>query len=593
MIKFKTLTIRNFLSYGNNITVINLERPGATLIQGEDLDNTTHGKSANGVGKSTILRAIEYACFNKTLGKFTVDELINDVNKKEMEVTVEFEDDEHVQYRICRYRKMKHGSGVKFWKKLPNETEFTDKTRVGKEMQQEIEDALGMDFDVFVRVVVFTASLQPFFSLPTTSTTAISQSSILEELFGLTELSTKADLLKARIKDVESTLKLKSATVSQAQAEIDRHATQLERAKARIEEWYDNTEAQIATLAQRLKKAKSIDFASQQALLDEIAELGKQAAPLLRMDNALQTILRDAKKIIADKTAEHKHLDDSICPYCKQDYAGSAKKKVEVDRELQEATTKYNEAAADLAEVQKEANAIETKQKELMSQLAVKTSAELARLEADSQNLMARIEELSKEENPHEAVLIELQKLEIPPVDYEEVNQLEKQLTHQKFLLKLLTRPDSFVRKSLLAGNLSYLNKQLRAALVDIGLPHTVEFQSDMTAKISRFGRELSFHQLSTGQAARVNFALALAFADVRARRHGKVNICLFDEVLDTGLDPVGVQLAAKLIKRRAHANDVSTFVISHREEAVNMFDSKLTVQLSQGFSTVIDQGAT
>lgn len=586
MIRFKSVTLRNFLSYGNNTTIVNLERPGTTLIQGEDLDNTTHGKSANGVGKTTIINAICFAGYNKTISKFSVDELINDVNKKEMEVTIEWVAADGTEYRVHRFRKMKAplGNGVKFY------INGEDKTRVGPEMQKDIEDAIGMPFDIFVRMVIFSARHQPFLELPSSSTTAVNQRDILEELFCLTELTAKAETVKVRIKQTETDLKMKAATAQQAQNEVDRHATQLKSAAKRVDDWYDSTEAQIAALAVRLKKAKAIDFKAQQALLDEITELSKQTAPLDRMDNALQQIMRDAKKVMTAKAAEHKHLDDSTCPYCKQDFKGSAEKKIEVDQELQEATTKYNEAAFDLAEVKKEVRAIEAQQTALMAKLAVNTSAELARLEADSQNLMARIEELSVEENPHESALAELQKLEIEEVDYAEINRLEKVLEHQKFLLKLLTKSDSFVRKTLLNTNLPYLNKKLRESLSELGLPHTVEFQPDMSAKILRRGVEIGFHQLSAGQAARINFALALAFTDVRQRLHGKVNICLFDEVLDSGLDTVGVQLAAKLIKHRAREQNTSTFVISHREEASNMFDSKLTVQMSQGFSTIKDE---
>jgi DNA repair exonuclease SbcCD ATPase subunit len=38
MIKFEKLTLRNFLSFGNNLTEIDLQNSGTTLIVGENMD---------------------------------------------------------------------------------------------------------------------------------------------------------------------------------------------------------------------------------------------------------------------------------------------------------------------------------------------------------------------------------------------------------------------------------------------------------------------------------------------------------------------------------------------------------------------------
>ena len=59
----------------------------------------------------------------------------------------------------------------------------------------------------------------------------------------------------------------------------------------------------------------------------------------------------------------------------------------------------------------------------------------------------------------------------------------------------------------------------------------------------------------------------------------------MFDEVLDVGLDTVGVQLAAKLLKRKARDEKLSLFIVSHRDEINSTFERKMTVQFSKGFS--------
>ena len=111
MITFKSLSVRNFLSYGNNTTVFQLNNPGTMLIVGEDLDNTTEGQGSNGVGKTSMLQALIYALYDRIIDPdVTKDDLVNNINKKEMEVTLEFTAENGQDYKIIRQRKMKAGA---------------------------------------------------------------------------------------------------------------------------------------------------------------------------------------------------------------------------------------------------------------------------------------------------------------------------------------------------------------------------------------------------------------------------------------------------------------------------------------------------
>ena len=90
-ITFHRITFRNFMSYGNNITAVNFNDGGVTtIITGEDLDNTENGTVVNGIGKSTIINALVYALYDKVISKLTVNDLINNINNREMYVTLEY-----------------------------------------------------------------------------------------------------------------------------------------------------------------------------------------------------------------------------------------------------------------------------------------------------------------------------------------------------------------------------------------------------------------------------------------------------------------------------------------------------------------------
>ena len=120
-------------------------------------------------------------------------------------------------------------------------------------------------------------------------------------------------------------------------------------------------------------------------------------------------------------------------------------------------------------------------------------------------------------------------------------------------------------------------------------MPHVVEFTHELTAKITHFGREKDFGNLSNGQQARVNLALSLSFRDVLQNLHDHVNFCMFDEVLDVGLDYVGVKAAAEMLKRKAIEEKLCLFIISHKDELSNAFDRSITIELEKGFSYIND----
>lgn len=201
-----------------------------------------------------------------------------------------------------------------------------------------------------------------------------------------------------------------------------------------------------------------------------------------------------------------------------------------------------------------------------------------------------KIKEIKKEKNPIEVILKNLEKTTLEELKTNEINNLDKLIKHQDYLVKLLTKKDSFIRKALLNKNIPLLNTRLRYYLDKVGLPHKVMFNEEMGVDISQFGAEYEYGQFSSGQKARVNICLAFAFRDVLQSRFGKSNLCILDECLDVGLGSVGVTLVAKMVKSIAIENGLSMFIISHKDEIATMFDRRLEIELRNGFSTVIQQ---
>jgi DNA repair exonuclease SbcCD ATPase subunit len=563
---------------------VELDNTGTTLIVGEDLDNTSNGQGANGVGKSTVINAVAYAMYDKPISNISKDNLVNNINKKNMEVSVDFTAPSGKRYTVRRTRKMKAGAaGNAVYIHEDGKDVTPDSVSNANAF---IEKVVGIPYELFVRIVVFSASHTPFLDLPTASHYAANQRDIIEELFGLTTLTKKAERLKEIVKDTEARLATNRLKIEAVEKEHERYTTQLESAKKRVLTWESTNTDTIKELEGKLESIAAVNITEQQAIHTAISELKKALADALEEQRLVGTAIRSHEKKQTKLEGELAHLKDEKCPYCLQSFSAGEEKITTIEASIGDTVTEITRLADDLSHVDTHIAEISHNLKDRKAKLTVTNIDELLVISNQSASITARIAELKDAINPYFEPLDELTDMAVEPVNYDEINKITKEMDHQKFLLKLLTKKDSFVRKALLNKNIPFLNQKLAGYLTTLGLPHKVEFTHEMTASISQFGHELDFGNLSAGQRARVNIALAFAFRDVLQNMHTKVNICMLDEVLDHGLDSVGVQAAIKMLKRKAREEQLSMFVITHRE-VDSAFDHTMTIQLSQGFSYV------
>ena len=105
MLTIKSLTVKNFLSVGNQTQAINFEGKHLVLVIGENIDLGGDDAGArNGTGKTTIINAISYALYGEALTQIRKDNLVNKTNNKDMLVSITFEKNGTV-YTIERGRK--------------------------------------------------------------------------------------------------------------------------------------------------------------------------------------------------------------------------------------------------------------------------------------------------------------------------------------------------------------------------------------------------------------------------------------------------------------------------------------------------------
>ena len=201
-------------------------------------------------------------------------------------------------------------------------------------------------------------------------------------------------------------------------------------------------------------------------------------------------------------------------------------------------------------------------------------------------NLLQQIDTKASEADPYSEQVIEMEANALQEINFENINKLTRTMEHQKFLLDILTSKDSFVRKKIIDQNLSYLNSRLTHYLDKIGLPHQVVFKNDLQVEITELGRELDFDNLSRGERNRLILGLSFAFRDVWENLYQPINTLFIDELIDSGLDTIGVENAIAILKDMSRRRHKSIWLVSHREELAGRVPNVLKVIKENGFTS-------
>jgi DNA repair exonuclease SbcCD ATPase subunit len=214
------------------------------------------------------------------------------------------------------------------------------------------------------------------------------------------------------------------------------------------------------------------------------------------------------------------------------------------------------------------------------------TEAQAIKHNSQLENLITQIENKSNEVDPYGEQIVEMENKALQEINFDKINKLTRTMEHQKFLLDLLTSKDSFVRKKIIDQNLSYLNGRLTHYLDKIGLPHNVIFKNDLQVEITELGRELDFDNLSRGERNRLILGLSFAFRDVWENLYSPINTLFIDELIDSGLDTMGVENAIAILKDMSRRRKKSIWLVSHREELAGRVPNVLKVIKENGFTS-------
>jgi len=582
-IKIKDLTVKNFMSVGNQTQAVDFGKQHLTLVLGENLDQGGDDNgSRNGTGKTTIVNALSYALYGVALTNIKKDNLINKINSKGMLVTLSFDKD-GVNYRIERGRRP---NLLKFYvNNIEQDSEESDDAQGDmRETQKDVDELLGMSHDMFKHIVALNTYTEPFLSMR-----ANDQRAIIEQLLGITLLSEKSEALKELIRITKDEIQQESANIEAAKKSNEKIQQSVDSLTTRQTAWYTQQATDLEKIGKAINELHSVDITKELEQHTKLKAYDDHSAKIKSLNKekaTLESAIIQAERTVKKYTTELTALDNKACHACEQQLHDHKHEEMTAlaNKNLKEATTYFNKVTADLAKINKELTAIgdiNGRPKTYYDTLeeALKHQNNLTTLESQ---LVKRAEEI----DPYQEQIDELRNTAMQEITWDHVNELTNLKEHQEFLLKLLTSKDSFIRKKIIDQNLAYLNNRLTYYLDKMGLPHTVVFQNDLTVEITQLGQDLDFDNLSRGERNRLILGLSWSFRDVWESLYQSINLLFVDELIDNGLDASGVEGALAVLKKMARERNKNIYLISHKDELIGRVNNVLRVIKENGFTS-------
>ena len=569
MIIFKQISWRNFLSTGDQPTIISLDKSATTLIIGE-----------NGSGKSTILDALTFGLFGKPFRSINKSQLINTINEKGLIVEIDFS---------IGNKKFLVRRGIK-----PNifeilqDGKLLDQLANIRDYQEYLEKViLKLNYKSFTQIVLLGSStFEPFMQLKQSDRRAI-----VEDLLDIQIFSSMNTILKQKnseLKNDMGTLEIEKGLHNQ---NIKIQEDYIKRLQEDSQSVISQKEKEIKQFESKRKTAKD----TMAALNSEIGTLGKK---MLNEDSAKKKSSEyekvqsqiELKLHNAEKELEF-YENNSTCSTCKQVIDDEFKKEKLID-----ISKKIDDKKDGLDKLQSEIDSLGKTLKEYreIGENLVEKHKELVVIQSKIDSIGDNIERTQKEidslknkkklDNSVEDELKVLKEnLEECMRDYVELCDRKKLHEYAHELLR-----DSGIKTKIIRQYVPIINKYMNKYLNDLDFLINFSIDENFNETIqSQYRDEFSYASFSEGEKMRIDLALLFTWRQVAKLKNSvNTNLLIMDEVFDSSLDAEGTDAFLKII----NSMDVNTnvFVISHKGEILfDKFISTIKFTKERSFSKI------
>jgi DNA repair exonuclease SbcCD ATPase subunit len=566
MLVFHKIKWRNFLSTGQHFTEVNFEKHHTNLIIG-----------TNGAGKSTVLDALTFVLFNKPFRRINKPMLVNSVNEKDCLVEIEFSVNNR-DYLVRRGIKPNIFDIVVNGIPLHKEADDRANQRILE------ENILKVNYKSFTQIVILGSStFVPFMQLTTAN-----RREVIEDLLDIRIFSAMNNLIKDKIrekKDQIKSLELKKETFKDKMRMQQSFIEELEnRGNANINanrEKIANLDAEVGVYMTESAKTEEQIFTYTKDQEDLIGADDK----LVKLNNLKGKISQKVSVI----TKEHKFFtENTVCPTCTQtieeefrlnritDAQNKAKELQKGFQELEETIKLEQERERQFTVLSKEITKLNHEISQNNTRISL-NQRQIRDLESEIQTITQNLANRNTEHEKLEEFQTNLQKT------FEDLSKKKEEIVYYDFAYSLLK--DDGVKTKIIKKYLPFINQQVNRYLqmMDFYINFHLDEEFNETVK-SPIHEDFSYSSFSEGEKARIDLALLFSWREVaRVKNSVNCNILLFDEVFDSSLDGFGADEFLKIIKYVI--KDTNVFVISHKSDLQDKFDTTLKFEKKNGFS--------
>lgn len=570
MIHFKSVSWKNFLSTGNDPITIKLDKSPTTLIVGQ-----------NGAGKSTLLDALSFGLFGKPHRDINKKQLMNSINKKHTEVTVEFKIGDS-DFKIVRAIKP---TKFEIWQ---NGNMINQASNV-RDYQKYLEsNILKLNHKSFHQVVVLgSSSFIPFMQLP-----AWSRRSVIEDLLDINIFSKMNQLLKERNAKIKEDLVDINHSIDLFKTKIDAQGKYIKDLQSLNKEQIENKRESIETYKKEIKE-----------IFQESQDLGKNLQTMLAGEEKEYKFFNDKMSDIKayDKDFNNKikalveearfFEDNDTCPTCEQDINADIKA-----TKLEGLKIKAKDVQDQKNQLLKEVNTLEKEGKEIMNNLN-QLRQKQQKINGNNEKVALLQKEVGRTQKEIDGLQnqtgdVKTAKTELNGLRKKKDSATEKKLayveerTYNEVIGEMLK--DTGIKTKVIKQYLPVMNKLINQYLQVLDFFVAFHLDENFSETIrSRHRDTFNYASFSEGEKQRIDLSLLFTWRQIaKMKNSASTNLLVLDETFDSSLDMDGIDNLTKILDTLEDGSNV--FIISHKGDVLeNKFRSKIEFFKDRNFSKI------
>lgn len=563
MLNFKKLYYKNFQSVGEMGITIDMSRHATTLIGGD-----------NGSGKSTMLEALVYCLYGKTMKPVKLEGIINTVNKKSLITSVVFDVNGHT-YTVLRGQKP---AKFEIW----CDDEQLDKEAKAKDQQKHLERIIGMDYRLFIQLVVLnTVKYTPFMELD-----AAARRHVVENILDIGVFAEMGRLAKERVKEVGFEVNDLDYRRGILKEQISSQDKLIEQAKEADENYKVDIQEMIDGWVNK-RNLYQMDLDNvKEKIKGHDEDAGNRTEPdIEEVNTRLHRIVSEAERVQKDVKFFEDH---DTCPTCDQQIEEDGRQvRIEQGRstigDLRQTATQLVHEKKRLEVERDNIRASINELNELVREYKSLTR-EIKNCDEQIEGLKAKMDEKFEDKTDEHR-----QKRQELVSERDEADTRMNALLERQASLKAAQTAlrDDGIKANIVGDYIDYINQKVNEYLQEMGFFVNIVLDENFKESVASVNRDgFVYHNFSKGQQCRINLAIWLALLEVASVKNSVVtNVLFLDEILEN-LDSDGVQLFMKLVNNKMSHKNI--FVTTQRfDEFKDSFRSDIRFRLDNGFTVV------